>query len=203
MTVQDLDADLVRLMKNIRIHLPGVLDGVIQLEFFNTLHEFFLETTCWQEDVEFDTEVDLTEYEVYEGEPSASTFALIWLKNADGTDVAADMPVINNIVLRAAPSEVQTLTATLALTCVDPTDEYEYPRYPDWLLKRHYQTIMSGILSKAMAHPAKPYMNERMAVFHVRRFKAGIAQARAAALHLNNVGGQRWRFPKFAGGNQR
>jgi hypothetical protein len=184
--------------------VPGALDGLIQLELFNTLNEFLTTTLAWQEDITFTTVVDRTEYELSESEP-ASIILLLKTTNADGAPVSASMETPGTLVLTLEPATVEVFTAKVALTVVDPVDSFNYPKMPVWLLKRHYDVVLAGCLSRVMAQPAKPYTNERLAVFNARKFKSGMAAARAAVLHQNKLGGQRWQFPRgFASfGSQR
>ena len=49
-----------------------------------------------------------------------------------------------------------------------------------------------------MSQAAKPYSSERLAVYHMRRFRSGIAAARTDAMRQNAYRGQAWRFPSFA-----
>ncbi len=169
---------------------------------FNALNDFFTDSKIWREEIVVVTVAGQTDYQIYEEEP-ATMITLMGVVNANDGAVPATMPVPGTLVLRTEPSQVETLTATVALTVVDPVDTDEYPHVPDWLLKKYYATIMEGVIGLMLAQPAKPYTNERMAIYHTRKFRAGIAVARAEARHQNIYGGQAWRFPTFARGSQK
>jgi hypothetical protein len=47
-----------------------------------------------------------------------------------------------------------------------------------------------------MAQPAKPYTNEKMAIFYMRKMVGTTSQAKLEALHRNVNNGQAWRFPQ-------
>lgn len=195
-------ADLTRVMNNARIRLAGVGDDVLKLELFNVLNEFLTGSSCWKDSVNFTTATDRTTYEIDSNEP-ATIISLLGVENADEIPVAASMPTPGMIELTTAPDGEYTYTAELALTVVDPVDADDYPRMPDWLLAKYYAQILDGLLGACMTQPAKPWTNERLAVYHTRRFRNGIAYARKEARHENLYDGQNWRFPHFATGSQR
>lgn len=189
--------EINRLVKNIAVHVPGALDTVIKLELFNVLDEFCRDTLVWKEDIEFDTVVGETLCYAVNAEP-ATIVSLVELVNEADTPVAATMATPGEIVLKTEPSVVETLTATVVLTVVDPVDGDGWPQMPEWLLRQYFQGILDGLVGRIMAHPAKPYTNERLSIYHTRRFRGAVALARAEAQHKNLHDGQAWRFPPFA-----
>ena len=195
-------ANLERLMNNIRTHVPGAIDSNIKLELFNALNEFFKDSRCWLEDIEFNVQAGETEYELFAVNPG-TIVSLMSLVDSAGVSVKGTMQIPGTVILASEPSATDTYTANVSLTVVDPVDRDDYPQMPTWLLPRYYDAIFEGTVAKLMAEPAKPYTNERMAVYHSRRFRASIATARSEARHQNLFDGQRWRFPAFARGNQR
>ncbi len=197
-----LTAELTRLMNNVRLHAPGALDDTFKLELFNALNDFCTDSKIWQEDIDFETVADQREYTIVENE-AATMITLMSVVNSDDIPVAATMKTPAVISLQTLPSEAHTLTARVALTVVDPVDTNDYPYMPEWLLKKYYATILEGVVGLMMAQPAKPYTNERMAIYHTRKFRSGIAVARAEVRHQNLYGGQTWRFPSFAKGSQK
>lgn len=196
-----IPADLSRLMDNARINAPGAIDTNIQLELFNTLDEFFRDTRCWLADITFATIVGTTSYTLV---PTQGTIiSLSYVLDSGSIPKSATMKIPAVVDLTYAPTQVETFTATVALNTVDPVDAAGYPIMPTWLLAKYGAYILSGVLSKLMSQPAKPYYNQPLAIFHKRTFRAGVASARAEARHKNLYGGQTWRFPGFATGRQR
>ena len=51
-----------RLMQTLRVHVPGATDGVIQLELFNVMDEFFRRTNAWRYEQEIDIKENTHEY---------------------------------------------------------------------------------------------------------------------------------------------
>lgn len=190
-------ADLTRLMDNARMNLPGALDPAIKLELFNTLDEFLRESKVWLEDVTVEVSSARTDYEILSQDPG-TIISLMSLADENDVRVGATMEVPGTIILTREQTETRDLVAKVALNVVDPVDNDDYPQIPEWLLAKYHYAILAGLLAKMMAQMAKPYSNERMAIFNLRKFRAAISVARAEASHQGLYGGQRWRFPNFA-----
>lgn len=185
---------LNRLMNNARVHLPGALDSALQQELFNALDDFCQGSRIWQEKIEVSARVDQTDYDIIPSEPG-SIISLLAVVNDNDLPERATMEVPGTLVLASAPSAAATYIATVSLTVVDPTTN-DYPQFPDWFLQQYGQPLLDGVVGKMMSQVAKPYSNERMAIYHLRLFRNGIARARAEALRKNLQGAQAWRFPQ-------
>lgn len=183
-----------RFMNNARVHLPGALDSAIQQEFFNVLDDFCQKSKIWQEEIEVNIETGETEYEIVASEPG-TIVSLISFNNSNGIPVACSMATPGTIVLDAEPSNDDTCTAIVSLTVVDPTAG-DYPQFPEWLLQNYFTGLVDGVVGRMMAQPAKPYSNERMAIYRTRLFNDARARARSEASKKNLHGGQAWRFPQ-------
>jgi len=200
-------ADLNRLMDNLRIKLPGALDGVLQLELFNTLDEFLKTSCAWQETIQFTTRDGVREYYLTPVGP-AQIVRLMWVRYADEEVrelyVEASMAIPGTLVLRHDPEPAKEMEARVTMTISDPVRRDGFPVVPDWIMAKYMDDIMDGVLGRMMGQIAKPYSSERMAVLHTRRFGGAMQRARAEVLHENVYGGQRWNFPQgFASGRQR
>lgn len=191
--------EIQRLMKNLRVKLPGSMDAAIQLELFNTMDAFFQRTNIWQEDISFTTVVNDTSYDVY---PAASTSVinrLMWVKDSDGIVIDATMATPGapgTIDLRYAPSNARTLTATVALTTTDPVDGDGNPVFPIWVLNKYNDVIEAGVLGRMYAQPAKPWSNLQLASFYQRKFDGGASEARVEVRRKNTYATGAWRFPQ-------
>lgn len=186
--------DLNRLMDNLRIKLPGALDGTIQLEFFNAMNEFFQNSNAWTEDIEIETVENQTDYLLVPLDPGVIN-RLVYVINSNGTPVAATMQTPGELVLTNQPNGGLVLTVRVALTVTDPVTREGYPVFPDWFLNKYGNDIQDGVLGRMMSQMAKPYSNERLGIFHLRKFQQAISQAKVEAQHKNVYRGQQWRFP--------
>jgi hypothetical protein len=194
--------EITRLMDNARLHVPGALDAALKLELFNTFDDFLQRSLFWQESIDYMTSVGRTSYELA-GTEDGAIVSLVSNVNGSDTPIRATMDTLGAIELAITPAQVEELTATVAYTVVDPVDVDDYPRIPDLLLSKYGAGILAGLIARMMSQPAKPYTNERLAIFNSRKFNAAVATARAAVAHANLHGGQTWRFPSFGPGSQR
>jgi hypothetical protein len=190
-----MNADLARLMDNLRVRVPGAVDGALQLEFFAVMNEFFQDSNLWYEDIDFAVTSGVTNYSITS--TSVSTInRLMGVVNSAQQDVRAYMAVPGEIQLAIQPSQDDTFTARVALTVTDPVTRDGYPEFPDWVLNKYNSGIQDGVLGRMFSQVAKPYSNERMSIFHMRRFEQAKAQAKVEAQHQNVYRGQNWKFPQ-------
>ena len=63
-------------------------------------------------------------------------------------------------------------------------------------MEKYHDYLLSGLLSRVLVHPGKPYSNEKLAMFHGRKFNVGVMTATKEAQEgfINN--GQNWQFPQ-------
>jgi len=184
-----------RMMDDARISLPGALDDVIKQQLFAVVDEFCRATLAWKEEIEFDLEQDETDYELLSEEGGAIA-SLISLVDSNDIQIKATMPVPGTLKLDTAPvADKADCTATVVLTVAYGTTNDD-ARFPDWLIQQYFDTILAGVLSRMMAQPAKPYFNERLAIFNGRRWRNSLATVRANIGRSNVHGGQAWTFPQ-------
>lgn len=203
-----VSADITRLMNDMRLRLPGALDNVIQQEMFAAINEFFQESNVWRQDVPFSTVAGTDTYPITPTGVAAIN-RLMWVydttnwNNNNGTAsayncpaVAATMATPGTIVLDVAPSTVRSLVATVGLTLADPADSNNYPQFPTWIMSKYRSDFFDGVLGRMMSQPAKPYSNQQLAVYHLRRWRGAISKARVETRRKNSYGLQAWRFPQ-------
>jgi hypothetical protein len=192
-------ADYTRFLKVVMSRLPGAVESAVKLEMFEAVNEFLADTSIWQEAIPFTTVANRTDYSLpaYNGQ----FLRLISLENTDGTPYAATMNEPGTIVLATEPAGGEELTATVAMTIVDPTTDEDWPEFPEWIFTRYRGVIQEGLLMRMLTMPAKPFTNAQFALIHGARFRAGIGKARVDVQHGNLQRGQRWQFPQnFATG---
>jgi hypothetical protein len=194
--------ELTRLMNNARVHLPGALDTALQYELFNVLNDFFQDTNIWKEDITFGvTALDPAPTTIYYIEQSSvsSINRLLGVVNDSGLPVNAAMATPGELTLQLPPGNTATWTATVALTVDDPVaasgSNAGFPEFPVWVLNKYNTGILSGVVSRMMAQPAKPYTNPALSLQHHKIYAKAVRTARGEALHGNLNNGQNWRFP--------
>ena len=203
--------DLTRLMANCRVHLPGALDTAIQFELFNVLDDFFQNTNIWQEDITFN--VTAGDFAVL-GQPAPDKAVIYYIEQSSVSNMIRLMGIMDNnnlpvagymvtpgeITLQLSPGNTTTFTATVALTIDDPVAasgaNAGFPEFPDWVLDRYLMGIISGVVSRMMMQPAKPYSSPQLSTYHGRKFSQATQRAKGEALHQNVNNGQTWSFPQ-------
>ena len=198
-----MNVELSRLMDNARVRLPGAIDTAIQLELFAVLNEFFQDSNCWYEDISLNVTPNVTSYSIVPSS-TAAPVRLIGVANSSNQMQMAVFDLPSTLTLIVAPSQADTFTARLVLTVDDPVSSEGFPDCPEWALNKYQSDILDGVLGRMMSQIAKPYTNERMAIYHTRKFRGAVAQAKVEAQHGNIYRGQNWRFPQtFARRNPR
>lgn len=191
-------AVLTRIVNNARVQLPGAIDDGIRYELYNVLDELLSQSDVWQEDIPFDCEAGLTDYNIVP--VTGRIVHLMWLRYADTplstAQIPAVMPQPGWLQWMRAPSEPKECIVTISLTVLDPVTKAGFPQCPAWILERYHGTITSGLIYKMAAQQAKPWTNDDIATLHGTKFRNEIGQARTDFLHAHTFGGQRWTFPQ-------
>ncbi len=197
-----LKHDYARLLNLARVKLPGSSDAVIKAELFETLHEFTFETNVWWEDIPITTVIGITTYTLLSDEPG-EIVRLISLRDANLNSWAASMPTPPIVTLSQLPQQVSTIQALTARVARVPgsavsrdSETGSLPDIPEELLPLYGPNILDGVLGRCMAHINKPYSNERMALYHLRRFRSSLTATRAAVLKQNTYGTNSWGYPQ-------
>jgi len=191
-----------RVMDQIRVKMPGALDGVTQMELWNTLDDFLVRTNVWTGETEVKLKVGKLEADLDSPTAGASIWRLMAVKNEDGTNypIKAWISTPGTITFASGVSEPKTIVATVALTVGDPGKRQVYPDVPDWIWGDYYDVIIDGTIGRLFGHPAKPYSNPQMALFHLKQYSAGCDQAKWMVNRGRRMEGQRWMFPQSYAG---
>lgn len=178
-----------------RIRLPGARDNIIQVELFAALQEFLGSTNLWQEELEFDVVPGETDYPLFPTNTS-SINRLLWVVDQNGVPVAAGMSEPGTITLANVPTTAQTYRANVSLVCSEPTSRDGFPIVPDWVSTKYLREILEGTLGRMMTQIGKPYSNQQLAIYHMRRFRGAMSQAKVEAQRQNVYRVNAWRFPQ-------
>lgn len=197
-------ASMNRLLDDAKVNLPGALDDAILAELFRVVRDFTNDTNVWTMVLEFD--VQPTERSIAE-DPDAYIYQLspptgsrcrrlLGVVDGKGHLVSAGMPRPNFIQLTSSPVGEEVYKAEVTLGVTDPVTRSGEPVVPDWVVEEYSDGILSGLLSRMMAQPAKPYSSITLATYHAGVFKSAIGTARIRADRARTRGGQAWRFPQ-------
>lgn len=199
-------------MNNARSALPGATQDVIQLALFAVMDEFFKGTNLWQEDIDFSVPGMQPAGTIYYLTPTGPCIIdkLMWCYGVPtdtntlrGTRIFCAMSTPGEIVLKSQPSSDQLYRATVALTVDDPTQRDGYVAFPKWVLDKYRDVLLSGLLGRMLSQPQKPWTNNQLSVYHLRKWNSGVGLARVDGTRNNVFRSQAWSYPGFARSSQR
>lgn len=183
-----------RLMMTITPHLPGAVEQAIKPELYMVCLEFFKNSNVWREDIPFKL---LPKRDTADLTPFAGRIERLMYVTHDGSPVRRAFMVEDELI--KMPFEATTLTeyvATVALRVADPVSRDAFPIVPYDIVEKYQDTLMSGILSRMMAQPAKPYTNLSLAQFHLQKFRGGISRAKVERDIGSTMNSASWSFPR-------
>lgn len=193
-----------RLFRVASMRLPGALQDAMKYELFEVLNEFFSHSNAWRERIEFRTIADVDTYDILPFSGRIVSLIQVWdvssvkegSSDSNGFMVAATMPGDGVVKLHHAPTMPGRFEAEVSLTVKDPVTREGYPEAPPNLLERYHEALLDGLLSRMMSQPSKPYTNNQLATYHMRRFRGGMSRAKVDVMHGGLANAQRWRFPQ-------
>ena len=71
-------------------------------------------------------------------------------------------------------------------------------KMPEQFATTWYEPIFDGCVGKLYSMPKKPWSNPQLAMYHLRRFRNGMAAARDATRHNHTSAETRFSFPRWA-----
>lgn len=193
--------EMDRLLDQARIRLPGAVDAAIIPELTSVLREFFSGSNVWREEITFPVfatssniflDPDDFAYDLVPSE--GAILRLLGVRTASGTGIHARMPVPGTVLLSVSPSSDTDYIAAVVLTVAPPAPS-TVPTAPEWVVERHHDVLLDGLLGRMMSQLAKPYSSPSIAAVHLRRFKRGTAEAKVEANRGNVYAAPSWRFP--------
>lgn len=189
------------------IKLPGASESGIKAELYDVLKEFFEDSNCWTEDIQFVPLANVTDYTLAPRE-DGQIIRLVGTWDDKGIPVPAFMRDFAVVKMLHAPQNSGDAEhkwfSRVVKTVTLPTTRDAVPIAPTWTLKVYSIHVLDGLLGKMMGQQSKSYSNTTMAAYHLKRFRTGIQIARTAAARANNVGAQEWAYPRGWGtGSQR
>jgi hypothetical protein len=108
------------------------------------------------------------------------------------------VPLPGAILLLTFPQNTaMTATALVVKNVILPNSADEIPDAPQWLFPLYARYIQEGIVGTMQLQKGKPYYDNSPtgAVFHLKKFRDGMAMAKVATMRSNLFGGQSWRYP--------
>lgn len=199
----NLTQDYQRLLDAAAVELPGATDAAIKQALYEVMHEFFEETNCWTERISVPIVANTTTYTLAIAE-GGEFMRLMDLLNSHNIGQPVISDVVGNITLRDTPNAADTWTAIISKTIGIPVDREGKPEIPEWVVSRWRTVLSAGLLGRMMMQPKKPYYNQTMGQYWLRRFRNRLGNVKSANIHGNLYGANTWRYPtSFATRGQR
>ena len=187
-----------RLINDARTQLPGAIDAALAAELYKVVDEACRDGWIWRETITVPFVEGVSTYEIA---PSDTEIVHVFSISHPTYGMYGVTAEFGNVTL---PFEVTfahevddpfhvvaALTPTLAATDIESY-------LPRDMWSEHHRLLLSGLLSRMMLQPAKPYSNPQLGMGHRGVFRQLLVEARHKARTGGVVGAQLWRFPKFA-----
>jgi len=182
-----------KLLGQAKVGLMGASTTQLKVQLFDVLHEFFDQSCCWTELINFTAIPDTLDYPLKTTQ--GRILRLEAVLNQHNHQEQAIMPDIGTVHFLYPFTQQQPMTAIVIKTVTDPLVCYP-PNIPDWILPKHHQVLLHGLLGQMMMIPAQSYSNPQLAQFYMQKFNDGITGAYVASVKANTVGAQTWMFPQ-------
>jgi len=198
--------DITRLIEQAQQHLTGASINGIKLELYDTIDEFVTDSGCWGEWIVVNILAGQQDYRITPAH-GGMIQRLVHMHDSNYLGLPALLPELRppGAILHIIWPQNNPLAAKAYVLkkVVLPTTKDDLPEAPEWLLPTYHRQIFDGLVGRMMAQPGKTYTSAQN-IYHLKRFRDGIAVAKAAAMRSNLFGGQAWRFPRtYAGSSQR
>jgi hypothetical protein len=205
-----MSADTDAWMTLLRTRLPGADDTTIETELNACLREFYTKSGLWVEEPTEMTLVDGTAEYDFSTQTTYIPIFLRWAK-VDGTEIhqVTEAPStthtgvyqvlhgeLGKLTLYPTPDSAANGKSLTVSFIVRPLKDMSY--IPDEAELVWFDQILDGTLGRMKIQPKKPYSDPAGAQYHLRRFRAGMAQAREVARRKYSTKDAQFRYPAWA-----
>lgn len=198
-TALGTDPNVERIYDNVQVQVPAVMLSVIKLSLWNTLEDFFIQSTLKRVRVFWKMAPDV---QTIDFDPYDDTWNVAWVLHYDGlSNAQVEPPALLRDLTYPVPEVERGGRAWLALKPAS----FEAIRlgvgsevWSTW-----FEAILAGTVYRLCSQPAKPYSSPELARLNAALYNRGKQQARDTARRGFTDGGGNWRFPYFAGGRRR
>lgn len=211
-TGHECDVKLSTWLQDLLPRTPGAVRKVVNRELILASREFFEQSLAWRKvlgpkDMKANKKrYNLSPYDAYsdivatlgvefQGCPlrfltrmpaqtnrTATAPTHFWLEEPD--------------VVRLWPLPIVDLEESLTFA-VALTPKQSVTHLPRLAKTHFYDALLDGTLGRLYAHPVKPYTDQTLAQYHLKRFRNAIGQYAGKAKQGFIGGAQAWQFPKF------
>lgn len=184
------DPGVTRLYDNVQAQVAGVGISLVKMQAWNAIEQFYLRSTSRRESVAWTMGQGISQLDF---NPFDETWLVAWILHVEGLVQPKVVPP-GTLYDMLPPTYVRSGKVLLALK-----PNAFAAQMPAELWQQWFDTILSGVLGRLYAMPAKPWSSPPLAQEHLRIYKAGISQARDIAQRAWTDGAGRWSFPREQG----
>lgn len=184
------------LYNRVRIEAIGASEATIRTMLYDTLLEFFGDSSVWQELLVGNLIGGVVEYYlVPQEEPGGVIIRLDGVYDTNGFSVPAAMRDPPYMRLAYLPNLPNPVLARVIKNVAIPHD-FELPQIPYWVVDRYGPYLLAGVMSHLQIQADRPYSDPKLAVVNHGRFREGVNYARVNALRQNTFGKNTWVYPQ-------
>lgn len=200
-------AELEHFLNQCRVKLVGASDSGIKLEFYDACKEFLKDTNSWIEHIHLPVIAGQHDYQLVTRR-GGQIIRLLGVWDGNRLPVPATMQEFGKVHIRWTPNVTSTIAEPPVLGQANPylvvvvknverpTTRDDIPIVPDYLLRVYSECLIDGVLGRMMTQTSKSYSNQVQGMYHLKRFRTAMVEARVAAATQNTVGAQNWSFPR-------
>lgn len=182
-----------KLMGEANVYLSGASDAQMRVQLFDVLDEFFFNSCCWEENIDFTVIPNTLDYPLVP--LTGRIVRLDEVYDQNNVPQQAVMPTIGTVHFMYPFNQPQPMTAVVVKTVTDPF-KCSPPDVPEWLLPSYGRGIMYGIVGHMMLQPGMSYSNPQLGRFFLGKFSDHINMAYVAMTKMNKMGAQVWAYPQ-------
>ena len=211
MAIQDRDFE--RVMSQARVLLPGVSDAGLKGTLFDIMDEFCDVSNCWIEWIQLKISTQTQMYQIYPQHggminrlitaldsnqvvlPAALSFGDSPASFTGQPHSYVDPP---GVVFSLTFPQNTSYTANILVSkkIILPNSKDDIPDGPPWLLPKYGRYVQEGLIGTMMTQPGKGYSSATGAIYHLKKFRDGMAMAKTETMRANLFGGQSWSYPR-------
>jgi hypothetical protein len=184
------------LVDRCRVEMIGATQAMILLKLYDTLNEFFNDSSIWQEVLAGNFIGNITRYYlVPQHEPAGVIIRLDGVYDYNGFGVPSLMPEPPFLQLAYPANQPNPAYVRVVKTCAVPPLG-EAPHVPYWVFDQYEPYLFAGLMSKMQIQPDRPYTDVKAAQVNHYKFREGVMNARVNALRRNTFGRNTWVYPQ-------
>lgn len=184
------------LYDRVRIEVIGASDATIKAKLYDTLVEFFNDSSIWQELLVGNLFDNAQEYYLAPQEdPAGLIIRLDGVYDLNGFPIPAAMRQPPYLRLAYLPQNPNPAFIRVIKSVALPHD-WGLPPIPYWVVERYGPYLFAGVISQLQIQPDRPYSDAKVAALNHAKFREGVNYARVDALRQNTFGRNTWVYPQ-------